>query len=119
MCEPTGSSARSPAIDRPRWGRLYAVVVPQLAALAIVELSGPPSVVRTTVRYAVALGTWVAMVAWVRANRAAIDLQDWCACAGRTVAVRVIESRRPASLPPPRLDRSPTPADEEYEPAHR
>ena len=51
---------------------------------------------------AMAISLWLlgialaGMALWLRANRVAVDLQEWCDCAGTTVAVRVIESRRPA-----------------------
>ena len=115
MCQPTVSSVRLPATGRPRWGLLYVLVAPQLAALAIVELSGPPNVARATLRYALALGVFAAMAAWIRSNRAAIELQDWCDCASRTMTVRVIEHRPPAPPAPPRLERIPAPADVEHE----
>jgi hypothetical protein len=94
MCQPRASTLSRPAIGRPAWGMLYAAIVPQLAALAAVELGGPPNAVRITLRWALAMGMFAAMGAWVRANRAAIDLQDWCECAPRTITMRVIESRR-------------------------
>jgi hypothetical protein len=30
---------------------------------------------------------FLAMAAWLRANRAAFDLQDWCDCAGQQMTV--------------------------------
>jgi hypothetical protein len=90
MCERPSRS-----IGRPRWGWLYGVTLPPLAALAVVEAATPPNVLRTVLRYALALTAVAGMALWLRANRAAFDLQDWCDCAGATVTVRVIESRRP------------------------
>src|SRR5882724_12629245 len=94
MCDTT-----PPTVTRPRWGALYCATLPPLATLAVVEMAGPPNAVRTILRFVLALGTLGGMALWVRANRAAVDLQDWCDCAGRTMTVRVIESRRP--VPPP------------------
>ena len=113
MCE----TART-AVGSPRWGALYGVTVPPLATLAVIEMASPPNPVRTLLRCALALGTFAGMALWVRTNRAAFDLQDWCDCAGRTMTVRVIESHRPA--PPPDLD-APAPewVEPEYETAGR
>ena len=117
MCQPGVSGTRASTAGRPRWGLLYGLVVPQLVGLALVELGGPPSALRIALRYAVAVGTFVAMAAWVHASRAAFDLQEWCDCAGQAMTVRVIESRRPVTPAPPR----PTPVvvrptvEEEYE----
>jgi len=83
------------AVSRPRWGTLYGTPVPPLAALAVLEVAGPPNAVRTALRLVLALGAFAGMAMWVRSNRAAFDLADWCDCAGRTVTVRVIESYRP------------------------
>ena len=35
------------------------------------------------------------MSVWLRANRPAFDLQNWCDCAGQRMTIRVIESRLP------------------------
>ena len=66
-------------------------------------------------RYLLALSVFLAMAAWLRANRAAFDLQDWCDCAGPQMTVRVIESRRPRPVAVP-LDLPailPAPAEKE------
>ncbi len=116
MCETAVSS-----IPRPRWGLLYGATFPQLAALAVVEAASPPNAVRTALRCVLALGAFAGMAAWVRSNRAAFDLQDWCDCAGQKVTVRVIESRRaaPPALPPDPERPAPDWAEEEYEVACR
>ena len=93
MCD-TVTSVRD-AASHPRWLGLYAVTLPQFAALAAVEVAGPSGVVRTVARGVLVLATFVGMGWWVRASQAALDLQQWCECASRTVTVRVIESRRP------------------------
>jgi hypothetical protein len=79
--------------------------------LGIVEVTAPPAPVRTLLRLALVLGTVAAMAVWVRANRAVLDLQDWCACAASTITVRVIESRWPS----PPLDPFPALAAREEE----
>jgi hypothetical protein len=100
---------------------LYGVVCPPLAMLGIVEVAAPSAPVRTLLRLALVLGAVAAMAVWVRANRAALDLQDWCECAASTITVRVIESQRPSA--PPRADPFPaSPAwveEGEYEVARR
>lgn len=115
MCPPGASSTMHPPVPgRPRWGPLYALVLSQLAALALVELSGPPNALRLTLRSGLALGALATMAAWIRRNRVAIDLQDWCACAPRTVTIRVIESCRAVSTPGPTgpVERLPDDAEE-------
>lgn len=93
--------ATSPqAIGRPRWGWLYGTVLPPLAGLAVVEVTGPPNLVRTLLRSVLALTALVGMALWAHANRAAFDLQEWCDCAASMITVRVIESHRPATEPP-------------------
>jgi hypothetical protein len=97
MCDSTQLAGR--AVTRPRWRVLYGVVCPPLAMLGIVEVAAPAAPVRTVLRLALVLGVVAAMAVWVRANRAALDLQDWCAWAASTITVRVIESQRPAASP--------------------
>ena len=88
------------AVSRPRWGALYGTTVPPLAALAVLEVAAPPNVVRTALRLVLALGAFAGMAIWIRSNRAAFDLADWCDCAGRTLTVRVIHSCPPLSGAP-------------------
>ena len=100
MCPPGASSAMHlSASGRPRWAALYALVLSQLAALVVVELSGPPNALRLTLRWGLALGALATMAAWIGRNRVAIDLQDWCACAPVTIEIRVIEARCPGPAP--------------------
>lgn len=86
---------------RPRWGVLHALVLPQLTALAVVEVGGPPDGLRLTLGWSLAMGTLATMAAWVRRNQVAIDLRVWCACAPQTITTRVIESRRLLPVPGP------------------
>jgi hypothetical protein len=115
MCETC-----SQAVGRPRWGWLYGATLAPLAALAMVEAATPPSVLRAVLRYALALGAMAGMALWVRANRVAFDLQNWCDRAGATITVRVIESRPPpvADHPDP-CEPVPAWADAELELARR
>jgi len=118
MCDSTPLAGR--AVTRPRWRVLYVAVCLPLATLGIVEVAAAPAPVRTLLRLGLVLGTVAAMAVWVRASRAALELQDWCACAASTITVRVIESERPAASP--RSDPFPAPpagVEEEYEVVRR
>ena len=101
MCN-SGESRTPTAAEgnRLRWTSLYGATVPQLVALAAVELSAPPHPLRAVLRWSLALGAFVGMGLWVNSNRAAFDLEDWCACAPEKMTVRVVESRRPVEIPP-------------------
>jgi hypothetical protein len=112
MCEAHASAQSSSGAGRLRWGLLYGMVLPPLAALALIELAGPPGPVRTVLDPMLALGPFLGMALWIRASRTALDLQNWCACAGSSVTVRVIESRRPET-PVERLE--PSPPEEAHE----
>lgn len=92
-----------PTLARPRWGWLYGATLSPLAALAVVEVTAPPSPLGPALRCGLALVTFVTMGTWVWSSRAALDLHDWCPCAPAKMSTRVIESRRPhtASLPAP------------------
>jgi hypothetical protein len=93
---------------RPRWGRLYGVTLSGLAALAVVEVGGPRGLPRAILRVVLALAVFAANAVWIRANRAALDLQEWCDCASQSVTVRVISSRpvtQPAEPSPPEPQR--------------
>ena len=115
MCDTRLRVTRGSTPGRPRWGLLYASAIPQLAALGVVEALQSPHAIRVALRCVLALGMFVTMSVWLRANRPAIDLQDWCDCAGERMTIRVVESRRPITLPlePARL--VPVPTEEEYE----
>jgi len=121
MCDTTSQGARGSAVARPSWGVLYGTALPQLAALGAVEVVQSPHAVRIALRCLLAFGVFATMSVWLRANRPAFDLQNWCECAGDRMTIRVIESRRPQPAASP-LDRPavvPAPAEEEYEIAAR
>jgi hypothetical protein len=95
MCDPRHVSRRAPStIPRPRWAGLYATAAIGLAALVWVATQ-TRAASRPTLESVVAGGVLVAFMLWIRANRAALDQQDWCACAAETLTVRVIPSRLP------------------------
>src|SRR4029434_5754506 len=98
-----------PTVLRPRWGLLYGAAFSPLAALAVVEVTTPPNAIRTLLRFVFAISAFAGMAVWVRARRTALDMSDWCGCAGATVSVRVIESPRPYPLTPLEA-RRPSPA---------
>jgi len=118
MCLPSESAVVTGRRSGPRWLLLYAATAPQLAALAAVEASAPSPPVRVLLRWALTLATFVGMGLWVRANRAAFDLQDWCDCAPQKMTIRVIESRRPITVPE-RFAPLPSWGEEPAEPALR
>jgi hypothetical protein len=117
MCDTSLPATRGSAAAPPRWGLLYGTAVPQLAALGAVEAMQSPHAIRVALRCVLALGMFATMAMWLRANRPAIDLQDWCDCAGEQMTIRVIESRRSIAVPSPiePAPLQPVPADEEYE----
>lgn len=95
MCHGTTSRGRGSAVAAPRWGLLYAGTLPQLAALGVVEAAHSPHLLRMTLRCLIALSVFAAMSVWLRTNRPALDLQNWCDCAGAQMTVRVIASHSP------------------------
>ena len=119
MCDTTSRGAHGTAVDRPRWSFLYLTTLPQLAALAAVETGQSPQTIRIALRYLVALGVFAAMSVWLRANRPAFDLQDWCDCAGERMTVRVIESSRPQPVTRELPAAIPEEVEAEYEVAAR
>ena len=123
MCHGTTSRGRASAVAPPRWGLLYAGTLPQLAALAAVEAAHSPHLVRLTLRCLLAVSVFAAMSAWLRSNRPALDLQDWCDCAGDRMTIRVIDSPAPtpAGRPfePTFISAEPTLVEEDYELAGR
>jgi uncharacterized membrane protein len=119
MCETTVSAS---ATIRPRWALLYTVALSGVTALALVERAAPAGRLRTVVLCVIALSVFLAVAAWVRWNRAALDLLEWCDCAPRmvTVTVRVIESpRRSEWIVADRPGPAPAWIEEERELAHR
>ena len=118
MCDTPGPPG--PALRRPRWALLYGAAFSPLAVLAVVEVTTPPNAVRTLLRFVFAIGAFAGMAIWVRASRTALDMLDWCECAGATVSVRVIGSQRSRPWTEPDAPgSSPAWADEERELALR
>jgi hypothetical protein len=121
MCDTTSRAARGSVSGRPRWGVLYAATLPQLAALGVVEVAQSPQPVRVALRCLLALGVFATMSVWLRANRPALDLLNWCDCAGERMTIRVIESRRPRAFALPLEPTVVTPerVEQDYEIAAR
>lgn len=94
MCE-----GRLPALPRPRWARLHGILLVSATALFLIETRLSAPALRVTLESVTAALLFIAMAWWVRANRAALDLREWCACAGARVTVRVIESAPPCAAP--------------------
>jgi hypothetical protein len=84
-------------IPRPRWGRLYGIALAGLAVLTLGNVA-IPDVARSPLDGLVAGAVLVAFAWWTRGNRAALDQQAWCECAGETLTVRVVPSRRPEPI---------------------
>ncbi|MBI2494508.1 MAG: hypothetical protein HYV94_20765 [Candidatus Rokubacteria bacterium] len=87
MCD---TSRRSNGTPRPRWGRLYAAASLGLALLATAEVVPAGAGPRLVVRCVIGFATFGAIAAWARTNRVALDLVEWCDCAGARTTVRVI-----------------------------
>jgi len=121
MCQGATSSGRGSAVAAPRWGLLYAGTLPQLAALGVVEAAHSPHLLRMALRCLIALGVFATISIWLRTNRPALDLQDWCDCAGAQMTIRVIASHAPRAeaLAPEPAWGSPAPLEEQYELARR
>src|SRR5439155_27263454 len=98
MCDVTSHNERARTPTRPRWGRLYTLAILLLAALGAVELAAFPEPIETVAQCGLARGGVAAMTRWARRNRAALDQQDCCACAGARVTAGGIPSLRPARV---------------------
>jgi hypothetical protein len=95
MYDVTTRPCGSRTTPRPQWGTLYAIAALVLAALAAVEMAVSPGLTERGLECGLVLGGFGAMAVWTRRNRAALDGQDWCGCAGAKVTMRVIASRHP------------------------
>src|SRR5262249_58654612 len=97
-----------------------AVMVSRRAELGAGEALHWRKLVRLPVGFLLALGMFATMCVWLRVNRPALDLQDWCDCAAERMSIRVVESAhpKPASLPA-EWPLEPVPVDEDFETATR
>ena len=98
MCEAKTRAQNSTTIPRPQWRGLYALAFLMLGALAAAEVLDLPQLVKTALDCGLTLGGFGAIAVWRRWNRAALDQQAWCDCAGASMTVRVILSRRPQPM---------------------
>ena len=95
MCDTRVRPARARKTPQPRWTLLYGLAFSTLGAVAAVGVIPLPGAWQAALRSGLGIGGFAAMAMWVRLNRAALDLQDWCECAGSKITVRVIPSDRP------------------------
>jgi len=93
MCQ--AGHPRVRGVRPPRWGWLHAVVAVTGVVLVVVQRLTPAGGLRVSLDVAVSLAGFGALAAWARLHPAALDLADWCECAGATVTVRVIAGRVP------------------------
>jgi len=111
MCDAAARGTRAWETPRPLWSLLYGFAVLTVGALAAGEIVPLPGTWHAVFRGGLALGGFAAMAWWVRSNRAALDQQDWCACAGTKITVRVIPARHatpaPVDLVAARLEQRP------------
>ncbi len=98
MCD---SLRAAPGTPRPRWWALVPLPLVAAAALLLVERAALGPVLKVVLASGVVGITFAGMACWARANRAALDLARWCACASSTVRVREFRSR-PARVAEPR-----------------
>lgn len=89
MCDARPASAARP---RPRCRQLYAIAALAGATFALTEISVQARPLRIALECGIAVAAWGASVFWIRANRVALDLLDWCDCSAETITVRVIMS---------------------------
>jgi hypothetical protein len=112
MCDSSARPGHRRETPQPRWSLLYGLAFFTLGALSAVEVSPHPGAGRIALGCGLGIIGFVAMAVWLRVNRVALDLRDWCECAAEKMTVRVIPSRRPE---PPALVE---PAGEEVSVGH-
>ena len=88
-----------PLRPRPRWNLLFAILPVTATALAMIELTVAALPLRIAANTTVVFATFGAMASWVRANRAALDQVEVCACGQEVFTMRVVRSR--PEHPPP------------------
>lgn len=93
MCDVATRSRRVETAPRPHWGQLYGLLLVTMATFGVTEVVAP-SGLRTALRCCLSLAAFGVMALWVRRNRAAFDLQEWCDCAPTKTTMRVIPSHR-------------------------
>lgn len=103
MCAGNVPSRRRPGEPRPRWSSLYGLAAAFASAVTAVTLLTAEGPSRDALLAGLSLAGFGSIGAWVRRNAAALEVQDWCPCASRTVAMRVVRPRRrrPQAFPVP------------------
>jgi len=76
-------------------------------ATALTRAALSASLVRAAMLVAIPALAAVALAAWVLTNRVALDLTEWCDCAGRTVRVRIVATPAPPTPRPTAPDPRP------------
>ena len=100
MCDDRPRSTRERLLPRPQWTILYGILVFGTSSAVTVEVFSPAGGARTALRWGVVIGGSLAIALWVRLNRVPLDTEDWCACAGEKMTVRVIRSTLPVEHEP-------------------
>ncbi len=91
MCQPHRSAARG---EPPKWTALYAVIALGGAASGLAAVCAVNPGVRVLIDAGAGAMVIGGLMWWLRANGARLDQAEWCACAARTVRVRVVSVRR-------------------------
>jgi hypothetical protein len=82
---------------RPKWTALYSIVVLGTALVVAVEMFAAVGSARRALGWGIMVVAALAIAVWVRLNRVSLEAEDWCACAGKRMTIRVIPSTlRPA-----------------------
>jgi hypothetical protein len=84
MCNVLSRPAAPGTRPRPRWGVLYALAGVPLIALAGIESAAAPGAASTVLETGLAVVAFAGMLAWTWWNRAALDADTGCECAGST-----------------------------------
>lgn len=108
MCDPGRTYPKQP---RPTWGRLYGMLAVAGTIVAVLEASPLAAAMTQALEGAIAALVVVALVGWLRANRAALDQEEWCACAASTLTVREVRPKQAfPRVPAASLPDAPPPA---------
>jgi hypothetical protein len=91
---------------RPRWGRLYAIVAGGALGTALARSLLAVSPLRAAALVTIPALVALALAWWVATNRVALELSNWCDCAGGSVTIRVVGAESV-----PRIEARPAPAE--------
>src|SRR5438876_12100488 len=99
VCDGVARPSESRTIPHPAWGRLYGIGSMVLVTMVTGEAVMAPGTELWMLRAGLFIAGFTGIAMWRRRNRAALDLENWCDCAGKTVTVRIVPSRRPEPRP--------------------